>query len=96
MASVHTSSIVSNNIDQLLDSQKNKKCGWITNCYSMCCNNDMVDQVQLFKNQAINNDPSQIAQINQTTSFIEEEDADFKFGKNRKQRKDSKVRQSVN
>lgn len=62
----------------------------------MCCNNDMVDQVQLFKNQAINNDPSQIAQINQTTSFIEEEDADFKFGKNRKQRKDSKVRQSVN
>ena len=54
--------------------------GCLFNCYQMCCNNTMVDQMELFKKHLIENDPTKADDINSTMSFIEEED----LNKNRK------------
>jgi hypothetical protein len=43
----------------------------------------MIDQVTLYKSQAINNDPTQINLINQSTNFTEEIE-DLKFGSTKK------------
>ena len=76
-ASSRTSSMVSvttdQSMEQLLDGSA-RRCGWMFNCYQMCCNRGMVDQVQLFKNQAIQNDPMQVTRINQSNSFSEEDE----------------------
>jgi hypothetical protein len=55
----------------MLDEQKT---GCASNCYQMCCNNKMVDQVELFKKHLIDNDPTKEDEILSTTTFIEEEE----------------------
>jgi hypothetical protein len=55
-ASSHTSSMVSVSLSLDLNANENGaegikgRCGVLGNCFDMCCNHQMVDQVKLFKN----------------------------------------------
>jgi hypothetical protein len=35
-------------VEQMLNAE-NRRCGWLGNCGQMCCNHQMVDQMELFK-----------------------------------------------
>lgn len=59
-----TGSMQASNVEELLEKQRiaQSSCGWVSNCYQMCCDHTLEDQEDLLNTQRLTHDSSALEQ----------------------------------